>query len=134
MSVPVKFVSKTRLERVWGVETILTDSPLYLGKINVYRAGKAGGLQYHTQKDETFHVLSGEAWLDYDQGDNKLIRVKIGPGYTVHIPPGAVHRIEAITDLLGVEFSTVHFDDRVRVEEVYNVPIIGDEYGLKSTK
>lgn len=132
-SVPVKFIEKKRLERSWGVENILTDSDKYLGKINVYKAGKAGGLQMHKDKDETFHIISGEGFLDYDEGHG-LKRTRIYPGDTIHIPPGAVHRIEAITQIFGVEFSTCHYDDRIRVEEDYNVSVIGDEYGLPSTR
>lgn len=130
----IRFLKTKQIKRTWGLEKILTDTDKYLGKINFYKAGFAGGLQYHTEKDETFHILSGEGWLDYDigSGNRELIRIKIYPGDTIHIPPLTVHRIEAITDLTGIEFSTVHFEDRVRVEERYGVEVIGEK-GLPST-
>lgn len=129
---PVKFIKTTKVYRGWGTENILTDSPLYLGKINFYKAGKAGGLQMHREKDETFHVLSGTGWLDYDKGDGKITRVKIKSGDTIHIPTMAVHRIEAITDLLGIEFSNDIKEDRHRCEKEYGVEVIGEE-GIPST-
>ena len=129
---PVKFIETKKVYREWGTENILTYTPLYLGKINFYIAGKAGGLQMHREKDETFHVLSGTGWLDYDKGDGKITRVKINPGDTIHIPNFAVHRIEAETDLVGVEFSNVVSEDRHRCEEDYGVEVIGEE-GLHST-
>ena len=89
-------------------------------------------LQKHKVKDETFHILSGEGWLDYDSGNGELIRLRIRPGDTIHIPPFTVHRIEAKTDLLGVEFSNNVLEDRHRCEEEYGVEIIGEK-GLFST-
>lgn len=129
---PVKFIKTQKVYRTWGIENILTDSDKYLGKINVYKASKAGGLQMHKEKDETFHVLSGNGWLDYDKGDGKLSRIMLKPGDTVHFKPYTVHRIEAITDLVGIEFSNVVENDRHRCEVEYKVKVIGEE-GLPST-
>ncbi len=131
-SKPVIFIETQKVHRTWGTENILTNTDKYLGKINTYKSGKAGGLQMHKEKEETFHVLSGYGWLDYDKGDGRITRVPLDTGMTIHIPPGAVHRIEAITDLLGVEFSNVVINDRHRCEKEYGVSIIGEE-GLPST-
>ena len=45
-----------------------------------------------------------------------------GPGDTIHLPPGAVHRVTAITDLTFAEASTAAAgwrEDVVRLEDKY---------------
>ena len=122
-------------ERVWGRELLVAHTPNYTGKVDFYKAGKAGGLQFHRLKDETLYLYSGEAWVDSDDGAGKLIRVHMTPGMSIHIPPGAPHRFEAITDCVVFETSTPPVTgDRVRCEEHYGVEVIGDEYGLETTE
>lgn len=117
--------------RAWGHELQITDSPQYLGKILYMTAGTRGGLQYHEQKDETFYLVSGSAWVETDPGrTGQLDRHYMQPGVAFHVPPGAVHRVEAITDCTFFEVSTPHFDDRVRVESHYGEQ---DDGGLPTT-
>jgi quercetin dioxygenase-like cupin family protein len=118
-------------ERTWGQELLVADTPHYIGKVLEMRAGEAGGLQKHVEKDETSYLLSGEAWLYTDTGDGKLSRFKIVQGASIHIPPGAVHKVEAITDCLFFEASTPHFNDRIRLEEEYGLESGG---GLPTTR
>jgi len=132
--IPIETVAQQVLPRVWGEEVIVAETDHYLGKVLYYQAGKAGGLQYHVEKDETFFLFAGRAYVDYDNGDGVLIRVEMSPGESFHIPPGAVHRFEAIEDCVVFEASTPHYDDRVRAEEAYGVPVIGDAYGLPTTR
>lgn len=108
-----------RTERPWITEILFAHGPGYIGKVLYYTPGHLPALQYHREKDETFYLLSGECWVDYDTGDGKLARVRMLPGASYHVPPGAVHRVEAITDCVMVEASTPHFEDRVRVAEPY---------------
>lgn len=117
--------------RTWGTELLIADTPHYIGKLMTMKAGAAGGLQYHVEKDETSYLLSGQAWLYTDTGDGTLTRFLLNPGTSVRIPPGAVHKVEAITDCVFVEASTPHFDDRVRVEERYGRT---DTDGLPTTR
>ena len=130
---PIEMYEPRILIRDWGSETIVAETPDYLGKILVYMPGKAGGLQFHVEKDESFHLSEGWGYLDYDAGDGKLTRKVMTAGQTVHIPAGAVHRFEAGVRCVGFETSTPHYDDRVRVEERYGVPTIGDGPGLPTT-
>lgn len=131
---PIEPVSFQTLPRVWGTETIIAETPHYLGKLLKYEAGKAGGLQYHTEKDETFYLVSGRAYVDWDDGTGQLHRTTMIAGEAYRIPPGAVHRVEAITDCTMFEVSTPHYDDRVRMEDHYGVPHIGASFGLPTTK
>src|SRR3990167_1082027 len=103
------FISETK-RQPWGWETLIAHTPQYTGKVLLYRAGMAGGLQYHVEKDETFLLHEGQGWIDYDGGDGKLTRRRMSAGESYHIPPGAVHRFEAFTDCIVFEASTPHFE------------------------
>lgn len=117
--------------RTWGNEILLALVP---GKYTVKRlevkAGEKGGLQYHHLKDEVGVMISGEMVVRFDDGSGKLIERTVGPGEVMHFPPGLVHQTEAITDVVYIEASTPHFNDRVRVEANYGMQL--DE-GLPST-
>ena len=106
----------------WGKELLVAHTPQYAGKVLWRRAGsKRGGLQYHVKKDETFYLFSGECWVYWIDEDDKPQRTKMTPGMAFHVPPGAAHSVEAITDCVFFEASNPVFDDRVRVEENYDL-------------
>lgn len=117
-------------ERTWGREVLLAHTPFYTLKALYMLAGKAGGLQFHRHKVESFHLFSGSAWVYFDAGDGVLQRTVMQAGETYTIPVGAVHKVEAITDCIFFEASNPVFDDRVRVEHLYNLPQDG---GLPTT-
>lgn len=117
--------------RDWGVELIIAETPLYLGKLLRMKAGGKGGLQYHVEKDESFYLLSGNAWVRTDDGSGQIKTLWMRPGETFHIPPGAVHQVEAVTECVFLEVSTPHYDDRVRVESEYG---LDEDGGLPTTK
>ena len=117
-------------DRVWGEEIFIAQTAHYLGKVLKMRAGTKGGLQYHVEKDETFYLLDGEALVRSDDGHGKLIETRMGAGEAYHIPPGAPHQVEAVTDCVFLEASTPHYEDRVRCEELYGRAFDG---GLPST-
>lgn len=116
--------------REWGDEILIAQTDAYIGKILNMRAGKAGGLQAHRQKVETFFLFSGSAWVDYDAGDGVLSRMVMSAGMSVHVPVGAPHRVTAITDCTFFECSTPVFNDRERLEKAYGEPEVG---GLPTT-
>lgn len=117
--------------RDWGREILVGHAPgLYTGKILEMRAGAKGGLQKHHFKDECGYVVKGTLILRYDDGDGELRERTLQAGDCVHIPPGAIHQEEAVTDCVIFEVSTPHFNDRVRVESEYGLDPGG---GLPST-
>jgi mannose-6-phosphate isomerase-like protein (cupin superfamily) len=116
--------------RNWGHEIVIAKTDQYLGKILLMNAGCAGNLQYHTEKEETFFLYSGKCYVDSVK-DGQLVRVEMSEGYSYHIPPGAPHRVTAITDCVFMEVSTPHLDDRVRCEAEYGEPEV---VGLPSTR
>jgi quercetin dioxygenase-like cupin family protein len=110
-------------DKPWGHEVhFAAGDHNYAGKLITVRAGQALSLQYHDYKDETISILSGEANLEHGPSADSL-RIRImRPGDTVHLAPGVVHRITAITNVQFVEVSTAApgwRDDVVRLSDVY---------------
>ena len=99
-------------------ELIIAQTETYLGKILTYAKGYVGPLQYHVWKDETFYIFSGEAFVSFAY-DDKLENRQVLPGMSFHVPPGAIHRVAAITDCVVFEVSNPVFNDRVNVEAEY---------------
>lgn len=128
VQVPLK-----NLPREWGVETFFADTERYLGKILRMKAGTKGGLQYHAHKVETFYVLEGTVIVRSESEDGQLVSEHVSGGMPVayHIPAGAVHQVEAVTDCVLIEASTAHYNDRVHVEAEFGLPEAG---GLPTTR
>lgn len=117
--------------REWGEETLLVlANGKYTMKKLFIKAGKRGGLQYHRKKDEASYVISGKMIVRYENEEGNLIDKEVGPGDWFHFPNGCIHQEIAITDVVRIEVSTPHFNDRVRVEEMFG---ISDSSGLQTT-
>jgi mannose-6-phosphate isomerase len=99
--------------KAWGQELLVAETPHYIGKVLRMRAGASGPLQYHERKEESFHLFSGEALVRTKGPDGTILAFRMLPGETYHIPPGAIHQVEAMTDCVFFEASTPVFDDRV---------------------
>jgi mannose-6-phosphate isomerase len=112
-----------RQDKPWGYEVIFAGlDGKYVGKIIHVRAGHALSLQYHQRKEETISVLSGAALIEHGASADDLTSQHFGPGDTIHLPPRALHRITAITDLTFAEASTAQpgwREDVVRLEDKY---------------
>lgn len=112
-----------RQDKPWGHEVIFAGvDGKYVGKIIHVNAGHAISLQYHREKEETISVLSGAALIEHGPAADALASQHFGPGDTIHLPPGTVHRIAAITDMTFAEASTAlpgWREDVVRLEDRY---------------
>jgi mannose-6-phosphate isomerase len=112
-----------RQDKPWGHELIFAAiDGEYVGKIIHVDAGQSLSLQYHNEKDETISVISGEALIQYGPSTDKLVGGRFGAGDTIHVPPGVLHRITAISDLDFAEASTANpgwREDVVRLEDRY---------------
>ena len=119
-------------EREWGEESLLVLAPgKYTMKKLLIRAGKRGGLQYHRKKDEASYIVSGKMILKYEDETGNLLEKEVGPGDWFHFPAGCIHQEIAITDVVRIEVSTPHFNDRIRVETMFGFE---DSSGLPSTE
>jgi mannose-6-phosphate isomerase len=112
-----------RQDKPWGHEVIFAAvEGKYVGKIIHVTAGHSLSLQYHLQKEETISVISGAALIEYGPSADALTSQHFAVGDTIHLPPRAVHRITAITDLTFAEASTAQpgwREDVVRLEDRY---------------
>jgi mannose-6-phosphate isomerase len=107
------------VEKPWGHELIWADTDAYVGKVLHVKAGHALSLQYHEQKDETIHLLTGTHALLGGALGRFPGGVPLEEGQSFRIRPGTVHRMEAVTDVDILEASTPHLDDVVRLEDRY---------------
>jgi mannose-6-phosphate isomerase len=112
-----------RVEKPWGHEEIFAIvEGSYVGKTLHVKAGEALSLQYHHHKDETIAVLSGEAQMDLGTEETSLRTVDLPAGSSIHVPPGLLHRVRAVTDAVLVEASTAGpgwREDVVRLDDRY---------------
>jgi mannose-6-phosphate isomerase len=116
MPVIQRFEPRELGQKPWGRELLIAETDTYIGKVMWMAKGHGGPLQFHEVKDETFYLLSGIARVSYHDEDGQLQRVMMYPGEAYHIPPGAVHQVEALQDCILIEASTPVFNDRVAVE------------------
>ncbi len=118
-----KIYPTARQEKPWGYELIFAAvSDKYAGKVIHVNAGHSLSLQYHREKDETISVLDGEALIEYGPAAGELTEQRFGAGDTIHLPPGVLHRVRAVSDLTFAEASTAGpgwRDDVVRLEDRY---------------
>ncbi len=107
----------------WGHEQIFAAAEgKYVGKIIHVTAGQSLSLQYHEHKEETICLISGEADIQYGALGGELAVRRFRPGDTIHLLPGAVHRVTAISDIVFAEASTAPpgwREDVVRLEDAY---------------
>jgi mannose-6-phosphate isomerase len=112
-----------RQDKPWGYELIYAAvDAKYVGKIIHVDAGGSLSLQYHREKEETISVLSGEALIQHGPAADQLTDERFGPGDTIHLPAGVLHRITALSDLEFAETSSAApgwREDVVRLEDRY---------------
>jgi mannose-6-phosphate isomerase-like protein (cupin superfamily) len=105
----------------WGEEWWLADDERYVSKLLIVKKGHRLSLQYHERKHETQFVEAGR--LKYTLGDAERPgdhrEVIIEAGSVIVLPPGSVHRLEALEDSRIFEVSTPEVDDIVRIEDDY---------------
>jgi mannose-6-phosphate isomerase-like protein (cupin superfamily) len=108
-----------RIEKPWGHEIWFAHTEHYAGKIITVTAGHRLSLQYHDNKDETSHLISGRMRLWQGTDRDALIETVIEAGTTWRNTPGTIHTVEAIEDASFFEVSTPELDDVVRLEDQY---------------
>lgn len=104
-----------RIDKPWGYEKILINTEKYLTKQIYIKSGYQTSMHYHTEKDETMYVISGEGYIEYENGEKKIFT----KNDTVRIEPGKVHTIVATENTVLYEVSTPHPDDTIRVKDFY---------------
>ena len=108
------------VEKPWGHEEILVVTKNYAMKVLVIKQDHRLSLQYHKEKEETLHCVSGKINLTYGLDEKHLKVLIMMPGDTVHVPPGLIHRMEGLEDSRVVECSTTQLSDVVRLADDYD--------------
>jgi mannose-6-phosphate isomerase-like protein (cupin superfamily) len=109
------------IPKPWGEEWLLADGERYAAKVLIVKKGCRLSLQYHERKHETQFIDAGR--LKYTLGDadrrDDYREVILEAGSVIVLPPGSVHRLEALEDSRIFEVSTPELDDVVRIEDDY---------------
>lgn len=108
-----------KVSKPWGYELIWAHTKDYVAKILVVNAGHSLSLQFHKTKEETLFIESGECTIETGPDAQHLTPLPFSHGGVFHVPPGCIHRINAITDCRIFEVSTPHLSDVVRLEDRY---------------
>lgn len=121
------------VDKSWGFEDWVANSPLYCCKRIFVRAGERCSWHYHKEKTETFLVVEGTMQIRYVYPEEREKLLALGcseqdvyrhagvktlfPWFCFHLPVGTLHQFEGLTDCTFVEASTEHFDsDTYRVD------------------
>jgi len=139
MKITIKNINEIKtVNKPWGYEKWIADGRphfKYALKEIFIKKGFKSSLQFHEKKEESNFILSGTAILHYsdskinlkkflkngygEEEKNELISSiqtsNIVPGCVFHVKPLYLHRVEAITDLIMIESSTVELDDVYRL-------------------
>ncbi|HEX9580320.1 MAG TPA: cupin domain-containing protein [Gemmatimonadales bacterium] len=107
-----------KVVKPWGFELVWARTDRYVGKILHIEAGQVLSLQYHTKKDETIHVLTGDIIFRVQVGE-KLTERRMRQGESYHITPPTIHQMEAVTSSDLLEVSTPEVEDVVRLKDRY---------------
>jgi mannose-6-phosphate isomerase len=116
---PVTAEGSGWVEKPWGHEMRWAVTERYAGKLIHIDAGHSLSLQYHVQKDESIHVVSGVMDLQLESDSGELETHRLTQGMSAHIRPGRRHRFVAVEDTDLFEVSSPEIDDVVRIEDVY---------------
>jgi mannose-6-phosphate isomerase-like protein (cupin superfamily) len=108
------------IDKPWGKEELLEINDHYMVKKLTMWKGHRCSLQYHKQKKETIYVLSGQLKIYSGPAENKLTVKIYGPGDTITLLPGTIHRMEGVEDCVYLEASTPQMEDVVRIQDDYN--------------
>ncbi len=107
------------IEKPWGREEIVEINDKYMVKKLTMWSGHRCSLQYHNNKRETIYVLSGVLKIIQGTSQDALEEKLYLAGDTITIPPGLIHRMEALEDAVYLEASTPEVDDVVRLVDDY---------------
>jgi mannose-6-phosphate isomerase len=119
VSGPISPAGVGRVEKPWGYEIRWAVTERYAGKLIHVDRGHQLSLQYHVQKEESIHVLSGVMDLQLESNSGDVETHRLTAGMSAHIRPGRRHRFVAVEDTDLFEVSSPEIDDVVRLEDNY---------------
>lgn len=108
------------IEKPWGKEEVIEINNSYMMKKLTMWKDHRCSIQYHRIKRETIYVISGKLRIYFGDTLETMDSKIFGPGETLTIVPGVVHRMEGAEDSVYLEASTPEMDDVVRLVDDYN--------------
>ena len=91
----------------WGSEKIWATNDKYCGKFMNFNEGAKFSMHFHSEKDETWYVLSGHFIVRYiDTKDASIHEKELHNGDTWHNPPLMPHQLICIKSGTVIEVST----------------------------
>lgn len=108
------------IEKPWGKEEVIEINDKYMMKKLTMWKDHRCSLQYHKVKCETIYVLSGQLRIYFGPSQDALESKIYGPGETITLTPGVVHRMEGASDSVYLEASTPELLDVVRLVDDYD--------------
>lgn len=105
------------VEKGWGYEDIFVTNDLYCGKFLNFNENSQCSMHFHSTKDETWYVMSGEFivyWIDTDNA--KSNNTTLTAGMTWRNFPLIPHQLKCIKAGVILEISTPDsVDDNYRI-------------------
>lgn len=108
---------KGHVSKGWGSEEIWATNDKYCGKMMNFSPGSRFSMHFHSEKDETWYVLSGKFIVRYiDTKDSSIYEQTLGVGDVWHNPPLLPHQLICIDEGTICEVSTPDsIEDNYRV-------------------
>jgi mannose-6-phosphate isomerase-like protein (cupin superfamily) len=95
------------VEKGWGHELIWATNDKYCGKLLKFNTGAKFSCHFHSQKDETWYVLSGKFVVKtIDTNNAKQSDIELNQGDTWHNPPLLPHQVICLSEGVLIEVST----------------------------
>lgn len=95
------------VEKGWGHELIWATNDKYCGKMMHFNKGAKFSMHFHSEKDETWYVLSGKFQVEIiDTKDASIRTINLFEGETHHNPPLVPHRLTCLEEGTIIEVST----------------------------
>lgn len=107
------------IPKPWGQEELLEHNDAYMVKRLTMHKGHRCSLQSHRMKRETIYVLQGQLRIVMGETVEGLRSIIYGPGDSITIAPGMIHRMEGVEDSVYLEASTPELDDVIRYSDDY---------------
>ena len=98
---------KGSVEKGWGSELIFASNDKYCGKFLNFNEGARFSMHFHSEKDETWFVLSGKfKVIHIDTRDASQHEKELNVGDTWRNPPLLPHQVICIEEGTLIEVST----------------------------
>lgn len=120
-----KIIHCKKVIKPWGYEIWFKNNLSFILKKILIKKGYKTSLQYHRFKKEVNLLYSGKIKLHYlintkiekKIKEKEILSKKINSPCSIMVTPPIVHRIEALTNIVLYEVSTLQVNDVIRISD-----------------